>query len=240
MKKLSSQELISFKENGAIVIKNAINKETVRSVLSKIYNIFIKECDKDLEYDSLLDWLNKNDQSLLYKLHLKTSKRKIFYEIEKQLSLIFKQLVKKEDYRIIEDNPSFLLGLPKDSRLIYDWHQECNYMKNIHPIITAHFPLNATCNYKNGAMSYLERTNNLGPLEYEKQTIKNGYTNLKPIMMKDIQEDYELKQPNLELGDCLFFDEFLIHKSNFNSSDSPRSVGIFRITSLDSNYNFIK
>ena len=123
-----------------------------------------------------------------------------------------------------------MLGLPGDRRLVYDFHQECHYMKGVNPIVSAHFPLNVASTSANGAMSYLEKSSNLGPLPYQKNKITNGYTNLRPLDITNIVASYEEVQPELKVGDCLFFDEYCIHKSNWNSSNRPRLCGIFRVT----------
>ena len=67
-----------------------------------------------------------------------------------------------------KDPAGYLLGLPADSRLVYDFHQECHYMKGVNPIVTAHFPLNVACSLTNGAMSYLNNSSKLGPFPYKK------------------------------------------------------------------------
>ena len=174
--------------------------------------------------------LNNQNQPLLHKLHLKTSKRDIFKPIENLCSDVFRELLDSAKYSLVGNSAGYLLGLPADSRLVYDFHQECHYMKGVNPILTAHFPLNISCTPANGAMSYLNNSSKLGPLPYKKSKVANGYTNLLPDGITNIVASHKEVQPELSVGDCLFFDEYCIHKSNYNSSIIPRLCGIFRVT----------
>ena len=180
--------------------------------------------------EDMIKALSNQNQRLLHQLHIKTSKRGIFKPIEDVCSDVFRQLLGSSQYELVGDSAGYLLGLPGDRRLVYDFHQECHYMKGVKPIVSAHFPLNAACTSANGAMSYLEKSSNLGPLPYQKNKITNGYTNLQPLDITNIVASYEEVQPELKVGDCLFFDEYCIHKSNWNSSNRPRLCGIFRVT----------
>ena len=84
--------------------------------------------------------LNNQNQPLLHKLHMKTSKRDIFKPIENLCSDVFKELFASAEYNLVGDSAGYLLGLPVDSRLVYDFHQECHYMKGVNPNSNCPFP----------------------------------------------------------------------------------------------------
>ena len=220
---------LEYRQNGALVVRNAIPRPLLDAVLVTIRDVYRSEGFSG-SLEEIICRLNAENQPLLYKLHLKTSLREIFKPIESCLEGLFRELLNTSYHELVGDSAGYLLGLPQDKRLVYDFHQECHYMKRVNPILTAHFPLNVACTSANGAMSYLNGSSALGALPYQKSRINNGYTNLLPIDIEKIVEDYEEIQPELKLGDCLLFDEFCIHKSNYNASDLPRLCGIFRVT----------
>lgn len=228
---------LAYRQNGAVVVRNAIPRALIDAVVESIGNIYRSEGFSG-SLEEIICRLNVENQPLLYKLHLKTSSREIFKPIEFCLEGLFQELLNTSCHELIGNSAGYLLGLPQDKRLVYDFHQECHYMKKVNPILTAHFPLNAACTPANGAMSYLNGTSALGALPYQKSKITNGYTNLLPIDIEKIGEEHKEIQPELKLGDCLFFDEFCIHKSNYNASDLPRLCGIFRATSNKSASSF--
>ena len=56
------------------------------------------------------------------------------------------------------NNPVFeilsglLLGISKDDRLVYNFHQESNYMKGFDDIVNIHYPLLRTSKVENGTI----------------------------------------------------------------------------------------
>lgn len=233
MKTISKCEIETYKKTGALIVRDAIPVQLIEELLNYLENEYSIQSNIKGGFEEIVKTLDKKDPSKLYKIHTSTSKREIFSSIEKELSGIFLQLLDSSFYDLVSNQASYLLGLPKDKRLVYNWHQECNYMKTVRPIITAQYPINQATSPENGAMSYLSESTHLGELKYEKQfkDNPNGYTSLVPLNIKELEMQFEEEQPSLSLGDCLFFDEYCIHKSNFNSSNNLRTTGIFRVTS---------
>lgn len=124
-----------------------------------------------------------------------------------------------------------MLGLPKDKRLAYDFHQESNYMKDYEDILNVHYPLFYQSNIKNGTMSALDKSHKLGRLEYDKKRYSNNsYTDLIPKEIEKHKSNFEEVHFQLDIGDVLYFHKDLIHKSNFNNTNKTRPVGIARLT----------
>ena len=238
MKSLPAEQVLLYRDCGAVLIKNVIPIPLISEALDSIADVYRSE-GLSGSLPEMVNYLNSKNQKLLHKLHVQTSRRDIFRHIEEALSDVFKALLHSSNYELIGGSGGYLLGLPRDARLVYDFHQECHYMKGVNPILTAHYPLNVACAADNGAMSYLHKSSELGAIPYNKQKILNGYTNLLPIGIEGIITSYDEIQPVIELGDCLFFDEYCIHKSNFNSSSSPRLCGIFRVTTQEDAEDFV-
>ena len=241
MRSLSQEEIDIYREKGALVVRNAISTKLIEKLLRTLEEQYILATSISGGFEDIVKYLNKNDPDKLYKIHTSTSKRELFSYIEEELSGILLQLLDSNSYELVANQASYLFGLPRDKRLVYNWHQECNYMKSVRPIITAQYPINVGTSPKNGAMSYLSNSSSLGELEYEKQFKENpnGYTSLVPANIEKIKKEFKEEQPSLSLGDCLFFDEYCIHKSNFNTTNNLRTTGIFRVTSQKYAKNFI-
>jgi len=126
----------------------------------------------------------------------------------------------------------YLLGIPKDNRLVYDFHQESNYMKDFKQICNIHFPIMGKADLNNGTMSVLEKSHKLGNLNYtESRVSDDSYTNYVPMNIQELTGEFEEVHLELNLGDCIFFHGDLIHKSNFNGSNLCRLAGIVRLAS---------
>ena len=233
MKLLSNNQIEEFKKEGALVVKKIIPLNLINEVMEKIEYEYQQATGYKASYDEIVEKLDKENRKKLYQIHLATSKREIFKKIENCLSDVIKGLLNSSQYELVSNSAGYLINLSKDKRLIYDWHQECNYMKTIRPIISANYPILFKATPYNGALSYLAKSSILGELKFKKKKKldPNGYTSLIPDNIEELKINFEELQPSLELGDCLFFDEYCIHKSNFNNSDKPCSCGLFRFTS---------
>ena len=75
-------------------------------------------------------------------------------------------------------------------------------------------------------------------LSYKKKLKKKGFTNLLPINISNIKKKYEERFHVINCGDAVFFDQNLIHKSNYNNSSKCRVCCVVRITG-DHKGNFI-
>ncbi len=231
MNSLSKYQIEEFKTTGALLVRNIIPKNLIYEVIEDIEERFQKATGYKTNYQEIVKRLDKNDPKKLYQIHLATSKREIFIKIENCLSEVLKELLNSNHYQLVSNSAGYLINLSKDKRLIYDWHQECNYMKTIRPIISANYPLLRKTSPQNGALSYLSKSCSLGELKFKKELKQNGYTSLIPENIEEIKKNFNEVQPSLELGDCLFFDEYCIHKSNYNNTEEPSTCGLFRFTS---------
>ena len=83
-------------------------------------------------------------------------------------------------------------------------------------------PLKAPC---------LAGSHKLGTLNFEKKkTAADSYTDLIPVDINKIKSNFKEVHLLLNPGDCVIFHKDLIHKSNYNSSDLCRPVGVSRFT----------
>ena len=110
-----------YKSSGAVVSKGS-SPPLIQEAIAEIESIFHDEGLSGSLEDMILI-LNNQNQPLLHKLHMKTSKRDIFNPIENSCSDVFKELLGSTSYNLVGDSAGYLLGLPADSRFVYDFHQ---------------------------------------------------------------------------------------------------------------------
>jgi ectoine hydroxylase-related dioxygenase (phytanoyl-CoA dioxygenase family) len=174
--------------------------------------------------------LNSTDRPLLHKIHTQTSNLLSLCSAVQSATKFAQRLVfGKQPPHILSSG--YLLGIPGDRRLTYNFHQESNYIKGFEQIINLHFPLIDKADLSNGTMSILSQSHKLGNLDYHKKRFSgDSYTDLIPVGIENIVSEFEEIHLELEPGDCVFFDGNLIHRSNFNSSDRCRLAGVVRLT----------
>ena len=220
-----------YDQNGYVSIKNGISCENIKEIVDDLTQIF-SPFATDLAYpiDSAIVDLDKRDKPKLFELHKVASRLCSFSRIGSAVSNYVNAIHGK---RIHQFNITcgFLLGIPKDERLVYKFHQESSYIKGFEEIFNFHYPLIRTSVIENGTMSILAGSHKLKTLDFEKsQKYDNSYTDLVPVNIDQIKESCEERYIFLEVGDVIIFHKDTIHRSNFNHSDKTRPVGVNRIT----------
>jgi len=211
----------------------------VQKELTDIFSPFATNKNKPV--DSAIIELDKKDKVKLYELHMAAGKAMSFKAISVYVSKFFKKISGSE-LPILELHSGFLLSIPKDKRLIYDYHQEAKYMKGFEELFNTHYPLFRTSTPHNGTMSILPSSHTYGtlPVVKKRETI-DSFTNLIPYNIDQITTELPELRCQLELGDCVIFGKNLIHKSNFNNSNECRLIGGTSFTqSLDGDFVYRK
>ena len=216
-----------YDEHGWVLISNGIKKEIIKHIRNDL-NLISKSLFKK-SFENCLQFLNKNNKKKLFEFHKLINKLISNHYINFQINDIFK-IINNNQKPSFNLGSTFLLGLIKDKRLVYDFHQESSYIKNIKDVTSIHFPVFRKTNYVNGTMSVLDKSHKIKNLPFKKIIKKNSYTDLIPQNMDNIQKKYEEVFLNINIGDILFFHKDLIHKSNYNNSNKPRVcyVGRFK------------
>ncbi len=229
---ISDQAMQDFYSTyGYVALKNAIPLDLLEKVREDLFGIFkVYSRDEDSSIDSVITFLNASDKPKLHELHIATSKLSSIKVIEVYLSDLLIQ-ISGLNAPILQIASGYLLGIPRDSRLVYDFHQESNYMKGFEDIINVHYPLLRTSTTENGTMSILPGSHHYGTLNYSKSRVSSdSYTDLVPKNIEEITASLPEFHCYLELGDVVIFQKDLIHRSNYNGSELCRSVGVSRFT----------
>jgi hypothetical protein len=217
--------------DGYIVIKGLLSAAVLDELSEEALACF--RCfsnDQTLNLSQIIQSLNKLEKTELHNAH-KVADRlvglskldSIFAEVCKELS--------NNVFPVISIAKGLLLGIPADERLVYDFHQESNYMFDFREIFNVHYPILGSSTILNGTMSVLKGSHCLGNLGFsESKRSSNSYTDKVPIEINEIKSNFVEVHCELERGDVLFFDQHLVHKSNRNSTSECRLVGVSRLT----------
>ncbi len=222
---------IFYDSFGYVTIKNAIPMGLISQIQHDLEYIFRPfSTDENTPVDSAIIELNKNNTAKLYEIHTAASRLISFKAIGVHLNQFF-QKITNNNSPALEIASGFLLGIPNDKRLVYDFHQESNYMVGFDDIINIHYPIFRTSNIENGTMSLLPSSHSNGTLTFKKKRYSNdSYTDLIPSNIEELTSELPELHCQLDLGDCVMFNKDIIHKSNSNNSTLCRPVGTSRFT----------
>ena len=221
-----------FLNDGFVSIKDLIPSKRLEAVQRDLTETFVEfSVNSECPIDSAIIELDNTNKPLLYELHMASTKLISLRSIFSLFTDVVSDLASNKA-PVYEISGGFLLGIPKDNRLVYDFHQESNYMREFESIFNFHFPLLRNSTRNNGTMSVLRESHKIGTVSFEKKRVsQNAYTNLIPTTIEKIKEEFQEVHCILEPGDCVVFHKDLVHKSNFNASNLCRPVGTARLTS---------
>ena len=226
-----------YLNQGYVSIKNLLDLNILNDFASELTSTLADLNNNNKSFsENVLD-LDKNNRDKLYDFHNKSQNLFSLQALSKEIYIVLKFLNKNKSINALHN--AYLLGIPKDKRLTYDFHQEGNYMKDLGHIYNIHFPIFQKSNENNGTMSLLIGSDKEGLLPFNKKRLSNdSYTDLVPKNIESLVEKYDEGICELEVGDCLIFNEKIVHKSNYNNSDLCRTVGVWRaLSNFDKNQN---
>ena len=124
----SSEIKSDFEIDGFASMKNVIPSLLIENFKDEISTIFsfIKEGENNDDIFDIINEINQYDQTKLYHLNLNINLMSSWLPIITYLKN-FNELIFGSS-QILNIGNYLLFGLPKDDRLVYDFHQESNYM----------------------------------------------------------------------------------------------------------------
>ena len=137
--------------------------------------------------------------------------------------------VKKEEILIQE--PACLINLPKNKRVLYNWHNAKNFYPKRNTYLNMWMPIIENKKSNNGTMEVALKSHDF---EYPFLEFK-GYTNDgKNALTQNFVSDYYHKKfkkikVNLKFGDYLAMHPNLLHSSCYNSSSKCSYVLVWKI-----------
>ena len=241
----------SYTKNGFAIVKNIVPAQRINSLLENIFNLFckystdyqeLKNMEKpwntELFHKKLIEFRQKDPESFgaIYD-SLKTSLTLTqLITDNKVVDFVAKFLkIKPSDLSISE--PMCRLDVPNDKRNALDWHQERSFFpqnRNGLNGLVCWIPL-TDITEEMGPMHISPRSHAEGQLKLSNKTKKNmSYTTQIPVPEEFVSK-YEDLAVRTNVGDAVFFNMLLFHRSGQNISNKIRlaTQGRFHTSTAD-------
>ena len=241
----------SYTKNGFAIVKNIVPAQRINSLLENIFNLFcrystdyqeLKNMEKpwntELFHKKLIEFRQKDPESFgaIYD-SLKTSLTLTQLVTDnKVVDFVAKFLkIKPSDLSISE--PMCRLDVPNDKRNTLDWHQERSFFpqnRNGLNGLVCWIPL-TDITEEMGPMHISPRSHAEGQLKLSNKTKKNmSYTTQIPVPEEFVSK-YEDLAVRTNVGDAVFFNMLLFHRSGQNISNKVRlaTQGRFHTSTAD-------
>lgn len=219
-----------YDKDGFYIFKNILNKKKLNDYYQKLLvNNYSKALNKKLNINNLDKEIIKSEKNKdfdkLFKANKNFSKSLQVRKLRKEISEILK---KKLEIRKIEPKFSTLiLGYKIADRLAYGWHQESSYNKG--KTINVQLPLIRGCSKQNGTMSILKGSNKEKLIkDFKVKKAKKSVTSNIPKRINTFLKKYSQIFINMKISDFVAFDDNVLHKSNFNKTNTVRYALVFR------------
>ena len=229
---ISSSKIDNLNKKGYFVIKNFLTKKEKREfseTLMKTYSNILSEKIDEKSIHKIVSQYEKNLRyDKLYKAFKKYCSNQVYFRFSKRLTSLSKKIYKNKKFKVV--NTGLAIGIKNSNRTSYKWHQEKPYYKDLETI-HFQFPVIGSCSKKNGTMSVLEGSHQVG-FQKKVNNFKKHEKAINSFIPKNIKKFEKLfkeKFVNLGQRDLVVFSQYLIHKTNKNSSDKVRFAANIRL-----------
>lgn len=226
-----------FAENGAIVVRQAIEHELLATYRDELLLAIVGRLESlgiGLEKPSL-----ENAYQNLVRV-CSDGAREIF-TIAKQLLAMYQCQTNPALIKIVRalspdsllhiapDNCQLRIDPPNDSTRSFDWHQDYPYNMMAQSAITVWLPL-LSIEKEMGLLRIVPRSHHsIRPVYYEQEYVGGAgkVQGQKVFQIADSHAELEaasIEVPELAVGDVLLFSSLLVHRSGSNVSDQSRWV----------------
>lgn len=134
--------------------------------------------------------------------------------------------------RVLISGPSIFVNIPNDNKRKYTWHSEQNWYPKRRSFLNIWCPLSSD-RIKKNSMAIMNKSHKENwfyfseYVGYEKNDSKdmNVQYEIPPSLLKD----YKIVVPNVKIGEGLFFNGKIVHRSIDNRSKKPLITMVFRV-----------
>ena len=241
----------SYTKNGFAIVKNIVPAQRINSLLENIFNLFcrystdyqeLKNMEKpwntELFHKKLIEFRQKDPESFgaIYD-SLKTSLTLTQLITDNKVADFVAKFLKIKPSDLSISEPMCRLDVPNDKRNTLDWHQERSFFpqnRNGLNGLVCWIPL-TDITEEMGPMHISPRSHADGQLKLSNKTKKNmSYTTQIPVPEEFVSK-YEDLAVRTNVGDAVFFNMLLFHRSGQNISNKVRlaTQGRFHTSTAD-------
>lgn len=229
----------SFKDNGFWIEKNFFKQSDLKEIFFLFYDISLSMYEKKISkkhkfknlsrikynktgiilLDKILMKLFKKDKRIIGEIYDTVSYSSTFLrffsnkEIE-ELTRMFLELPKKSSLYGFTNRVR--IDPPKDERRTYGWHQEVFYNVPKTKYLQTWCPIIRNTTIKNGTIQLCPGSHKEKIAKQKWKDIKGKATQI--LIDKKIVEKYPNVSLEMKVGDLLFFDGHLFHRSGHNTT----------------------
>ena len=220
-----------YDEDGYVIFRNSLNTKKIENLRSKTFEVVNRFSLSGESISETIVRLDKEDRPSLFQLALTLEKSYEFSDICLDFEEIMTTLYPgKRNFFMAQNLAQF--GLPRDSRITFDWHQESVYLKDFDDFATFWFTPFDTTEETRG-MSLLRGSHKLGKLNYDAFKLsKEHLLQHVPKNKKELEKQFEEVPVETVPGDMIVFHPSLIHKSGHNQSNKVRISFAVRIAAI--------
>lgn len=229
---INKKDIQLYDKKGYIVIKNFLQKKEKKDFSLELFKVYSKILKKEINskniHKIISDFEKQKKYDELYSAFNNYCKNQYFKKISKRLSSLAKKIHKNKKFKVV--NTGMAIGIKNSTRTAYKWHQEKPYYKNIETI-HFQFPAYGICNKKNGTMSVMEGSHNIG-FEKKLKNIKlhkKSINSFVPRNINKLKKKFTERSVILKERDLVMFNQCLLHKTNSNRSNRIRFAANLRL-----------
>lgn len=205
-----------YTNDGYLVQKKIISKEDVNNFFKEIKNLL--KIYKKKNFENFFK--NVENRDLIYKkLQNLNSVRSITHKVCNKFEK--NKIYSKLGFKVPTITNGLILSLPNENKNLNPLHQDIYNLSSFN-FIKIWLPLTSV-NNKNGSMIVYKSSNKLGFIEPKYKNKNSTYPEIKNKYTDGFKEIIF----DLDPGDCVIFNPFILHKSLKNNSNVTRfNVGI--------------
>jgi ectoine hydroxylase-related dioxygenase (phytanoyl-CoA dioxygenase family) len=231
-----------YQEKGYIVVKNIVPADAIANlyqVVAKVFKKYVPMAQFSLDMmwtdpkfnQTLLQFRKENPHAFGAMFDtIQTSVALWRLGTERQLCTLAGELMGEVDTGLSVTDMLLRLDAPQDMRNKLEWHQDSSYFRQndrgengcVCSIAMLDVPS------ERGPLEVLPGSHNLGRIEVASVGKDNNITSEQFRVPSEYTERYSPEQVVVNVGDAIFFNFDLIHRSGFNSSDLFRFTAIAR------------
>lgn len=222
----------AFTRDGYLVVQDSFG-EALTALQTAIQAMFEPEARAGESIDETVIRLDGEDPRKLYRLAQLAGRLDAFFDVDRRC-VPFAELLLPPGYVTLKEN-ALLLGLPRNERLFYQWHQESSYITAYPNFLTYWIPVFGTTTVEGGTMSCLAGSHTLGlvPYDTERPSPQSSTSHIPRDIARHV-EDHDEVHFLTDPGDLVMIHQDLIHRSTANASERVRFTGSVCLTSLSS------
>lgn len=224
-----------FKDDGFIILPNALSDRTLKLIHSDI-EFLTKSYSKKLKLrlntknstPEILSKIEEKSHSSFYNLCLSTGDLTSMNTLQfnSKVSKIFTEIINSYKVPLSASHSGLFFNKKKVTRLQYKWHQESSYFPFHKTGFHLWYPLFNNIK-KTGGPMLIKKRSHIGKYDYKSWSVKNGLTQLETNPL-DVNK-FKTVECNLKVGDIVIFDHNTVHCSKeVTGIKLPRVAGIRR------------